>query len=264
MLGGVAHARRAVEPTSDLPEPSSPSLHSKGYNDGADVAHELIPRIAEWGAAAVTLHGRTRQQRYSRVADWEYIGRCGAAAAAAGIPLVGNGDILAPSDWEAHMATGAVATCMIGRGALMKPWIFTGEFGTVGEACLDRSARSLPCRSQHLHGAANTAAVKTRTRQVAHPPTGPAPFTVNPLLEIKEQRLWDISAGERFDHLRQFASYGLEHWGSDARGVETTRRFLLEWLSFTHRWGDCRVRSEKPTTPHCTHCCCLHSNHAPT
>ncbi|GBF87291.1 tRNA-dihydrouridine synthase [Raphidocelis subcapitata] len=151
----------------------------KGYNDGADIAHEMIPRIAEWGAAAVTLHGRTRQQRYSREADWEYIERCGAAAAAAGIPLVGNGDILAPPDWDTHMASGAVATCMIGRGALIKPWIFT---------------------------------------------------------EIREQRLWDISAGERFDYLRQFASYGLEHWGSDARGVETTRRFLLEWLSFTHRY----------------------------
>jgi tRNA-dihydrouridine synthase len=32
----------------------------RGYHDGSDVAHELLPKVAEWGAAAVTLHGRTR------------------------------------------------------------------------------------------------------------------------------------------------------------------------------------------------------------
>ena len=36
--------------------------------------------------------------------------------------------------------------------------------------------------------------------------------------------------------LRTFTSYGLEYWGSDNRGVDTTRRFLLELLSFTHRY----------------------------
>ncbi|KAG2427489.1 hypothetical protein HXX76_012422 [Chlamydomonas incerta] len=153
----------------------------KGFNDGEDVAHTFLHRAGEWGAAAVTLHGRTRQQRYSRLADWDYIAQVGSNCAAAGLQLVGNGDVFSYTDWNAHMgeAGGHLAALMIGRGALIKPWIFT---------------------------------------------------------EIKEQRHWDISATERLDLYKQFAAAGLEHWGADSRGVENTRRFLLEWLSFTHRY----------------------------
>lgn len=54
--------------------------------------------------------------------------------------------------------------------------------------------------------------------------------------EIKEQRHMDPSSNERFDMLKRYVNYGLEQWGSDVQGVETCRRFFLEWQSFLHRY----------------------------
>lgn len=42
--------------------------------------------------------------------------------------------------------------------------------------------------------------------------------------EIKEQKHWDPSSAERFEIIKKYINYGLDHWGSDAKGVENTRR----------------------------------------
>ncbi len=170
-----------------------------GWNDNEPLAGKVIELLQQSNAkhgrlAAIFVHGRSRQQRYARLADWEFIAEAAKAQdpTLPLIPVIGNGDILTWADWRSHqhlMQTALedehpdqlkLCNCaMIGRGALIKPW--------------------LP-------------------------------------KEIHDQQAYDISASERLDMVKKFVNYGLEHWGSDQQGVDNTRRFLLEWLSYLCRY----------------------------
>ena len=55
-----------------------------GYDMDKPTAHRLVPQLPGWGAAAVTLHGRSRQQRYTKLADWDYISQCAGRVRRAG------------------------------------------------------------------------------------------------------------------------------------------------------------------------------------
>ncbi|KAK5992835.1 tRNA-dihydrouridine(47) synthase [Cladobotryum mycophilum] len=167
-------------------------------------SREHRERLGGSGCAAVTLHGRSREQRYTKSADWGYIGECAAliksyndqksaltdTAAepdASTLPnakdsrmyFLGNGDCYSHVDYYENIEKSRVDTVMIGRGALIKPWIFE---------------------------------------------------------EIEKGQYLDKSSGERLRYIEQFVRYGLEAWGSDELGIGFTRRFLLEWLSFAHRY----------------------------
>lgn len=185
-----------------------------GTRDNAPNATKLVERmilggyeysqlnVGPPGAAAITLHGRSRQQRYTRSADWGYIAECAALVKrlnektddlmdtirepdARTQPnggktfFLGNGDCYSHHDYDEHINSSGVDSVMVGRGALIKPWIFE---------------------------------------------------------EIQTGQYLDKSASERLSLVEKFAKYGLEAWGSDEYGVGITRRFLLEWLSFTYRY----------------------------
>lgn len=171
-----------------------------GTRDSSPVAKKLAQRIYDAGdVQAITLHGRSRQQRYSRDADWTYIAETAALIKALkqksdtivdtaidkeardkpNVFFVGNGDCYSHIDYYNSIDQGNVDGVMLARGALIKPWLFE---------------------------------------------------------EIQKGQYLDKSATERLDYIREYVRYGLECWGSDELGVATTRRFLLEWLSFGCRY----------------------------
>lgn len=107
-----------------------------GFFEGRNCAHTLIPDLGTWGASAVTVHGRTRQQRYSKVADWNYINQC-VSQGPGDIQLIGNGDVFSYTEFNEHLQDGGLklSTCMIARGALIKVWVPNTNFLKGGVLC---------------------------------------------------------------------------------------------------------------------------------
>ena len=125
---------------------------------GWDADHRNAPEIAriaeDAGIQALAIHGRTRDQQYGGVAEYETIA---AIKAMLRIPVIANGDIDSPGKARAVLdATGCDAV-MIGRAAQGRPWIFgqVAHFLATGERVPDPSLREvrdiLLGHLQHLH-----------------------------------------------------------------------------------------------------------------
>ncbi|MBE5915279.1 MAG: tRNA dihydrouridine synthase DusB [Pseudobutyrivibrio ruminis] len=93
----------------------------KGFDEEHVNAVEMAHVAQESGAAAIAVHGRTREQYYSGKADWSIIA---AVKEAVSIPVIGNGDILDAKDVIAMKEQTNCDGFMIGRGAQGNPWIF--------------------------------------------------------------------------------------------------------------------------------------------
>ncbi|WP_230398533.1 tRNA dihydrouridine synthase DusB [Novisyntrophococcus fermenticellae] len=105
----------------------------RGFDEDHVNAVEIAKIIEDCGAAAVAVHGRTREQYYAGKADWEIIRQVKEAVS---IPVIGNGDIDMPEKAVQMMNQTGCDGVMIARGARGNPWIFsrTLQYMETGEA----------------------------------------------------------------------------------------------------------------------------------
>ena len=94
----------------------------KGWDANNVVAVEAAKIIEKAGASAITVHGRTRAEFYSGVADWDIIKQ---VKQSVNIPVIGNGDIKSKEDAKRIFEMTGVDGIMVGRAALGNPWIFS-------------------------------------------------------------------------------------------------------------------------------------------
>ena len=93
----------------------------KGWDDDSVNAVETALLAQKAGAAAVTVHGRTRKQMYSGTVDYDIIR---SVKQALDIPVIGNGDVVDEQSATVMMERTGCDALMIGRGALGNPWLF--------------------------------------------------------------------------------------------------------------------------------------------
>lgn len=98
-----------------------------GFEKNSRTGVDFARYMQDAGAAAVTVHGRTREQFYEGTADWDYIAE---VVQAVDIPVIANGDVFSKEDYIKIKAHTGAAGVMIARGALGYPQIFSEITGT--------------------------------------------------------------------------------------------------------------------------------------
>ncbi len=91
-----------------------------GWDRNSINAVDVLKLAEDRGVEALAIHGRTRCDMFSGRADWSVIAR---VKENAGIPIMGNGDVLSPSDAEQMFRETGVDGVMMGRGVLSNPWL---------------------------------------------------------------------------------------------------------------------------------------------
>lgn len=109
-----------------------------GWDDAHVYAVENAQAVERAGGAAVSVHGRTREQLYTGTANWDILRDVKQAVK---IPVIGNGDVFSPEDAKRLLEHTNCDGVMIGRGALGNPWMLyrTVHYLTTGELLPDPS-----------------------------------------------------------------------------------------------------------------------------
>ena len=99
-----------------------------GWDDSYKAGLEVAKIVEQEGASLVTIHARTRSQKFKGHADWNLIQELKGMVK---IPVVGNGDVFEPDDIDTMRRETTADGVMVARGALGNPWIFSQMFPTV-------------------------------------------------------------------------------------------------------------------------------------
>lgn len=122
-----------------------------GWDDRHRNAVEVARMAQDVGVDAITVHPRTRAERFDGRAPWETIA---AVVQAVDLPVTGNGDVHSLAEARRMMRETGCRDVMIGRGALGRPWIFDPAYPALGPA--ERAAYRRRAVDDHLHAIART------------------------------------------------------------------------------------------------------------
>lgn len=120
-MNDMALSGRIIDAVSKAVKKPVTVKFRKGFYKDSDTAEEFARMAEYYGAKAVAVHPRTREQYYSGKADWDVLRRVKKAVS---IPVIGNGDLFDVTDIKRMYEQTGVDAFMIGRGARGNPWIF--------------------------------------------------------------------------------------------------------------------------------------------